>query len=101
MTLLQAAGVPAAAMLRVSELPAFPYYTERRLFRLSGHPHIRQSFCLENAPVRSGRRPDPPDNPASLLGEHNERILRAELGLTDTETAALLSDNGRIAGASR
>ncbi|EIV91534.1 CaiB/BaiF CoA-transferase family protein [Frankia sp. QA3] len=101
MNLLQAAGIPAGAMLRVSELPSFPYYAERRLFRLSGHPHIRQTFYLENAPVRSGRLPDPPDNPAPLLGEHTEQILRETLGLTEAETAALMSDNGRTAGATR
>ncbi|WP_374215816.1 CaiB/BaiF CoA transferase family protein [Frankia sp. AiPs1] len=101
MTRLQAAGIPAGAMLRVSELPSFPYYAQRGVFRLSGHPHIRQTFYLENAPVHSDRLPDPPDNPAPLLGEHTEQILRAELGLTDAETAELLSADDRIAGASR
>ncbi|WP_163554340.1 CaiB/BaiF CoA transferase family protein, partial [Candidatus Frankia alpina] len=85
MSLLQAAEIPAGAMLRVSELPSFPYYTERRLFRLSGHPHIRQTFYLENAPVHSARLPDPPDNPAPLLGEHTEQILRETLGRTDSQ----------------
>ncbi|WP_374690059.1 CaiB/BaiF CoA transferase family protein [Frankia sp. AvcI1] len=101
MTRLQAAGIPAGAMLRVSELPSFPYYAQRGVFRLSGHPRIRQTFYLENAPVVSDRLPDPPDIPAPLLGEHTEQILRETLGRTDAETAELLSADGRIAGATR
>ncbi|MWA02995.1 CoA transferase [Actinomadura sp. LD22] len=93
MNLLQAAGVPAGAMLRVAELPTFPYYAERRLFRLSGHPRIRQEFHLENAPVRSLRLPDPPDGPAPLLGEHTEQIAREALGLSDAEISSLTSEN--------
>jgi crotonobetainyl-CoA:carnitine CoA-transferase CaiB-like acyl-CoA transferase len=90
MQTLQAAGVPAAAMLRVSELPAFPYYEERAAFRLTAHPAISQRFHLENAPVRSARLPDPPDRPAPLLGEHTEDIMRERLGLAEAEIVALV-----------
>jgi crotonobetainyl-CoA:carnitine CoA-transferase CaiB-like acyl-CoA transferase len=93
MTLLQSAGVPAGAMLRVSELPAFPYFAERSLFRASAHPRIRHKFSLENAPVRSERLPDPPDGPAPLLGEHTVQIAREVLGLSSSEISALTRDN--------
>ncbi|MBX6391100.1 MAG: CoA transferase, partial [Frankia sp.] len=93
MHLLQNAGVPAGAMLRVADLPSFPYFTERGLLRLTEHPHLRRPFYLENAPVRSERMPDPPDRPAPLLGEHTEQIARELLGLTEAEIAELVSEN--------
>jgi crotonobetainyl-CoA:carnitine CoA-transferase CaiB-like acyl-CoA transferase len=93
MTALQAAGVPAAAMLRVSELPAFPYYVERGVFRSTGHPDIRQPFHLENAPVRAERLPDPPERPAPLLGEHTVQIAAERLGLGEEQIADLVERN--------
>jgi crotonobetainyl-CoA:carnitine CoA-transferase CaiB-like acyl-CoA transferase len=82
MVALQAAGVPAAAMLRVSELPDFPYYVERRLFRDAHHPHITRPFKVEAAPVRSKRLPDPPEHPAPLMSEQTVMIASVDLGLS-------------------
>jgi crotonobetainyl-CoA:carnitine CoA-transferase CaiB-like acyl-CoA transferase len=92
MEILQAAGVPAGAMLRVSELPTFPYYVERDSFRATGHPAIRHPFHLENAPVRSQHLPDPPERPAPLLGEQTRQIAAQRLGLSEAEVEALLAD---------
>jgi len=78
---LQAAGVPAGAMLRVSELPGFSYYRERGFFRSARHPSIPESLVQENAPVHSQRLPDPPYTPAPGIGQHTEQILRERLGL--------------------
>lgn len=89
---LQAAGVPSAPMLRVSELPTHPYFQERHFFRLTRHPLIPEPFHLECAPVKSQRLPDPPDLPAPLLGEHTVAILREVTGLTCTELARLAQD---------
>jgi len=78
---LQTAGVPAGAMLRVSELPAFTYYRERGFFRGAQHPLITEPFIQENAPVHSQYLPDPPYAPAPVIGQHTEQILRERLGL--------------------
>jgi crotonobetainyl-CoA:carnitine CoA-transferase CaiB-like acyl-CoA transferase len=93
MQILQAAAIPAAEMLRVSELPAFAYYQERGYFRSTRHPAINQSFHLENAPVRSGRLPDPPERPAPLLGENTEEVVVERLDLGADEIADLVDRN--------
>ncbi len=89
---LQEPGVPAAAMLRVSELPAFGYYAERHLFRETSHPEIRHPFFLENAPVHSDHLLDPPDGPAPVMGQHNVEVIREWLGLSASEIADLEAD---------
>jgi crotonobetainyl-CoA:carnitine CoA-transferase CaiB-like acyl-CoA transferase len=87
---LQAAGVPAGAMLRVAELPYFPYYVERGAYRLVKHPHIAQPFHREAAPVRSQLIPPSPDRPSPLLGEHTIAIAAERLGLSDAEIGRLI-----------
>jgi crotonobetainyl-CoA:carnitine CoA-transferase CaiB-like acyl-CoA transferase len=88
---LQGAGIPAASMLRVSELPNFPYYQARRFFREVHHPHIATPFFLEAAPVRSNNLPDPPERPAPLIGEHSVQIARTLLGLDAASITRLLA----------
>jgi crotonobetainyl-CoA:carnitine CoA-transferase CaiB-like acyl-CoA transferase len=89
---LQAAGVPAGAMLRVSELPDFPYYRERGFFRLTQHPHIKDPMYIEVAPVHSKRLPNPPERPAPLQGEHTIEIVSGELGIGFDEVTALINE---------
>ncbi|MET0138079.1 MAG: CaiB/BaiF CoA-transferase family protein, partial [Sphingobium sp.] len=91
MSRLQAAGVAAGAMLRVSELPNFDYYRERRFFRSVRHPHIANPFIVEDGPVRSERLPAPPQNAAPLLGEHSVTLMQERLGLAEAEIEALLA----------
>lgn len=88
---LQAAGVPAAAMLRVSELPGFDYYSERGFFRRSMHPRISEPLTMEASPVRSDRLPAPPDRPAPVFAEHTAEVLLERLGMERSQVAALLA----------
>lgn len=90
MEALQAKGVPAGAMLRVSELPAFEYYLERRFFREAKNPYMAAPFMVEAAPIRSEKLLDPPDGPAPLLGEHTSTILQERLGLAPSAIDALV-----------
>ncbi len=87
---LQHAGVPAGAMLRVSDLPDFAYFKARAFFRRARHPQLAESFYVETAPTRSERLPDPPDGPAPRVGEHTIQIARERLGLDESEIAQLL-----------
>jgi crotonobetainyl-CoA:carnitine CoA-transferase CaiB-like acyl-CoA transferase len=90
METLQAAGIPAGAMLRVADLPGFEIFAARGSYRQVTHPHLSRPFFRDAAPVRSQRLPPPPDAPAPLLGEHTIAIATHQLGLTKAEIAALL-----------
>jgi crotonobetainyl-CoA:carnitine CoA-transferase CaiB-like acyl-CoA transferase len=93
MEVLQAAGVPSGAMLRVAELPRFPYFEECGLFRVADHPHVADIFFVESSPVRSEHLPEPEQRPAPIFGEHTAIIAAEELGLRPDEVAALV-DSG-------
>jgi len=87
---LQAGGVPAGAMLRVSELPDFSYYRERGFFKGLNHPQLGQPILVDNAPVRSHRLSPPPLGPAPLMGEQTRELARRLLGLDDRNIDLLL-----------
>lgn len=91
MAVLQAAGVPAGAMLRVAELPDFGHFKARRFFHRMTYPLIDGAFHIENAPVRSKRMPDPEKNPAPLFGEDTVEIARDLLGLSPRQIEELLA----------
>jgi len=87
---LQAAGVPAAKMLRGNELPAWEFYRERRDFREEMHPYGDMPFTLENVQMHAEHIPDPPLGQAPLLGEQTVEIARNRLGLSEDEIARLV-----------
>jgi crotonobetainyl-CoA:carnitine CoA-transferase CaiB-like acyl-CoA transferase len=87
---LQSAGVPAAAMLRVSELPDFKYFKERQFFHELHQAHVSQPIIVDNVPVRSERLAPPPLNSAPLLGEHTTEIARTLLRLSDSDIERLI-----------
>lgn len=88
---LQAAGVPAAAMLRVSELPDFAYFQDRALFQPLAQAHMAEPVLVDHVPVRARRLADPPLTSAPLMGEHTIEIARDLLGLDATEIERLLA----------
>lgn len=87
---LQAAGVPAAPMLRVIELPDYDYFRDRGIFKLVQHPLLAEPFHIESWPVKSLRLPEPANQPAPLIGEHSRLILRERLGMSDETISALV-----------
>ncbi|WP_156680551.1 CaiB/BaiF CoA-transferase family protein [Sphingomonas profundi] len=89
MARLQAAGVPAGAMRRVSELPGSPYFRARDLLTAVRHPMVAEPLLQETRPVRSRHLPDPPQRPAPMLGEQSAEILRDWLHLPEDDIAAL------------
>jgi crotonobetainyl-CoA:carnitine CoA-transferase CaiB-like acyl-CoA transferase len=92
MEALQGAGVPAGAMLRVADLPAFEYYRQRDLYRDVTNPYLAEGYTVETRGCRSEHLPDAPEHPAPLLGEHTIAVVAERLGLTAGEIEGLLTD---------
>lgn len=90
MTRLQAAGVPAARMLRVAELPSFAFYQERGAFREESHPFLQETIVAERRHAPSLFDNDPPARPAPLAGEHTAEVVRDWLGLGEDEIQKLI-----------
>ena len=90
MHVLQAAGVPAGAVLTPSELLVDPQLNARGFFQvldrgpIGTYPYPGPAFKLSATPGELRR-------PAPFLGEHNGYVLRDLLGLSDEEIAALES----------
>ena len=91
MDLLQAAGVPAGAVLHAAEVPSWAYYLDRRDFREELHPHGREPYILENVQIHSDRIADPPLGQAPLLGEQTRELAAELLGLDRDEIEDLLA----------
>jgi crotonobetainyl-CoA:carnitine CoA-transferase CaiB-like acyl-CoA transferase len=91
MTALQAAGVAAARMLRVSGLPEFAYFRERGFYRVERHPYLREPVVAERAHVRSTALGEASLAPAPLAGEHTRAVAADWLGLSDTRIDALIT----------
>ena len=100
MEVLQEAGVPAAKMLRVFELPEFAFYQERGAFAPAGHPLIEHPFHMENSIGRSEQIADPTFAPAPLQGEHTDIVMHELLGL-DAQTIRELHDAGVLESLAR
>jgi crotonobetainyl-CoA:carnitine CoA-transferase CaiB-like acyl-CoA transferase len=87
---LLAAGVPASIVRNAHQLSPNPQLEHRGFFQVVEHPLIGklrypgQPMAFSGLPRGLRRRYAP------LLGEHNDEILRDELGLSDDEIAALL-----------
>jgi crotonobetainyl-CoA:carnitine CoA-transferase CaiB-like acyl-CoA transferase len=90
MEILQAAGVPAARMLRVADLPDFDYYRERGLFRAEGHPYLQEAVVAERWASKRSDRLEAPASPAPLMGEHSVAVVRDWLG-DGPDTSALIA----------
>jgi len=90
METLQGAGVPAAKMLRVFEMPGFGFYGERGILKRVSHPLIKHEFFMENALAVSERLPDPAFAPAPLPGEHTVWAASELLGINKDDIAQLV-----------
>jgi crotonobetainyl-CoA:carnitine CoA-transferase CaiB-like acyl-CoA transferase len=85
---LRAAGAPAYAVLRPSDLAADPQLAHRGFFVSLDHPVMGPTLC--DGPVsRYSRTPPRLRCAGPLLGEHTQHVLRELLGLSDEEVSQL------------
>jgi crotonobetainyl-CoA:carnitine CoA-transferase CaiB-like acyl-CoA transferase len=86
---LQAAGVPAGALLHPRTQMDDPHFQARDFFRIIEQPGTGR--VIVDGPAFHGAALGEPDiRPAPLPGEHTREICRDDLGLDDAEIAALI-----------
>ncbi len=87
--ILQAAGVPAARMLRMADQPEYPYFAERGVFRTDHHDLLPDPLIAESRPAIWPAIPDAGTGPAPLMGEDTMAVMRDWLQLDEPELARL------------
>lgn len=87
MEILGKAGVPAGAVFDTKELEDDPHLRRRGTFATVEHP-VRGAFTIPGWPVKmSGSHV--PVRSSPLLGEHNQEVYGAWLGLSPADVAGL------------
>jgi len=93
MEIIGAAGVPAGAVLDTLELYNDPTFEQREIMQTIQHPVVGP-FKMVGWPVRFEGKP-PPVASSPLLGQNNEEVLSAWLGL-DRDAIGGLKSGGVI-----
>lgn len=88
---LQAAGVPAAAMLRLPDELTHPQLVARDSFHTLHHPLLSQPIPTSARIARFSSIPDPPLRPAPLSGEQTSEICASLLGMETGEIDRLVA----------
>ncbi len=86
---LQAAGIPAGAVMNGPDLLTDPQIAAREGLRLQDRPGLGAKH-YPGQPYRFRRAAPPPNERAPLLGEHTSEVLREYAGLTDDDIAELV-----------
>jgi len=92
MTVLQSAGVPAAAMLRLPELLDDPQLAARGTYTRFHHPALGHDLPTEDIRAPYGASIEPPLSPAPHPGEHTREIAAELLGLDEVAVEQLLRE---------
>lgn len=90
-TRLQAAGIAAAPLLRIADLPDFVYGRERNSFRIDRHPHLVDPVISERAAAVHSHTGEPIGKPAPLMGEQTREVVQEWLGLCDARIGELVA----------
>ncbi len=88
---LQAAGVPAGFMQRLTEFRDDPHFAARAFIRTMEHDGFSAPKPTENGPVKAEHIPDPPMRPAPYQAEHTREVAAHVLGMTDNEIEAAIA----------
>jgi len=87
---LKAAGVPCGSVRRVGEVLSDPQLAARGMIQEFEHPVAGAIRALGN-PVQLSDMPRSAGTPPPTLGQHTDRILREDAGLSDAEISTLRS----------
>jgi crotonobetainyl-CoA:carnitine CoA-transferase CaiB-like acyl-CoA transferase len=87
---LQAAGVPAGHLVRVTDLEDDPHLVARGFFDRMHQPQFADAMPAMSSEARFTTLPRPPMRPAPLMAEHTVEIARDVLGLSPSAIAELL-----------
>jgi crotonobetainyl-CoA:carnitine CoA-transferase CaiB-like acyl-CoA transferase len=86
--LLLAHGIPMGAINTIDKVVEHPQVAAREMIVETDHP-VAGKVKMVGVPVKLSATPGAVREPAPLLGQHTDEVLRAWLGLGDTEIAAL------------
>lgn len=89
--LLQAAGIPAGFMQRLSEYRDDPQFKARGFIRSLEHPGLPAPLPTENRVVLSRHMAAPELRPAPYQGEHTREVAQRLLGLDAEEINRLIA----------
>lgn len=89
---LQSAGVPAGAMLRLDDLRADPHLRGRQVFGEMVQPQLSEALIANLGEARTQELGAPLLGPAPLAAEHTRQVLRDVLGVADSEIQRLLDE---------
>jgi crotonobetainyl-CoA:carnitine CoA-transferase CaiB-like acyl-CoA transferase len=81
-------GIPMGAINTIDQVVRHPQVTARGMIVETDHP-TAGTVRMVGVPVRLSETPGAVREPAPTLGQHTDEVLRAWLGLTDEEIAAL------------
>lgn len=84
METLQAAGVPAGAVLSAADVLSDPHLAARGFFETVARPFVGV-HPYPGVTIRMSRTPGHIRMPAPTMGQHNRFILQETLGLTDAD----------------
>ncbi|GAB4331037.1 MAG: CoA transferase [Dehalococcoidia bacterium] len=85
---LQAAGVPAAPVMKNWEIISDNHLHDRGFFLTIRHP-VAGTFPFPGFPWRFSKTPASLRRPAPLFAEHNQEVFVRQLGMDDVEVEAL------------
>ena len=88
---LQAAGIKAGKMQRLSDFDENPHLHARKFFRHFEQPGFPTVLQTENGPVSFSDLPDPEICPAPFQGQHTRELAGSLLGLNAEEIEKLVA----------
>lgn len=91
---LQGAGIPASRLLKPVDYNIEPQLVEREYYQELDHP-LSGPRLFPTFPMHFSYETDRAihSRPAPMLGQHNEEILRGELGVSESDYEDLLAKN--------